>query len=120
MPIVQTLKTGISGVRGVVGDSFTPQLVSDFGQAFGTYLGLGLTSLIAFQAVVNMAVAMGLVPTKGLTLPFISYGGSSLIVLMGSAGLLLSISTSVEGGKKRARVTRPTPAAVQSGAEATA
>jgi cell division protein FtsW len=89
-------------------------------EAFGTYLGLGLTSLIAFQAVVNMAVAMGLVPTKGLTLPFISYGGSSLIVLMGSAGLLLSISTSVEGGKKRARVTRPTPAAVQSGAEATA
>jgi len=89
-------------------------------EAFGTYLGLGLTSLIAFQAVVNMAVAMGLVPTKGLTLPFISYGGSSLIVLMGSAGLLLSISTSVEGGKKRARVTRPTPAAVQGGAEATA
>ncbi|NLO73492.1 MAG: phosphoglucosamine mutase, partial [candidate division WS1 bacterium] len=41
MPSVQTLKTGISGVRGVVGQSFTPQLVSDFGQAFGTYLGGG-------------------------------------------------------------------------------
>src|SRR5450759_2496443 len=45
MPSVQTLKTGISGVRGVVGDSFTPQLVSDFGQAFGTYLGGGRVAL---------------------------------------------------------------------------
>jgi cell division protein FtsW len=70
-------------------------------EPFGTYLGLGLTALIAFQAIVNMGVAMGVLPTKGLTLPFISYGGSSLIVLMGSAGLLLSISTSVEGARRR-------------------
>jgi cell division protein FtsW len=63
-------------------------------EPFGTYLGLGITSLIAFQAIVNMCVAMGLVPTKGLTLPFISYGGTSLAVLMGSSGLLLSISAS--------------------------
>lgn len=78
-------------------------------EAFGTYLGLGITSLIAFQACVNMSVAMGLVPTKGLTLPFISYGGSSLIVLMGAAGLLLSISTSAEGGKRRAKATKASP-----------
>ncbi len=79
-------------------------------EPFGTYLGLGITSLIAFQAVVNMSVAMGLVPTKGLTLPFISYGGSSLIVLMGAAGLLLSISSASDsGGGKRARVA-PKPA----------
>jgi len=92
-------------------------------EQFGTYLGLGLTSLIAFQAVVNMAVAMGLVPTKGLTLPFISYGGSSLIVLMGAAGLLLSISATVEGGKRRARVpskASPAAAGVGGGLEATA
>jgi cell division protein FtsW len=76
-------------------------------EPFGTYLGLGITSLIAFQAVVNMSVAMGLVPTKGLTLPFISYGGSSLIVLMGAAGLLLSISSASEsGGGKRARLAQ--------------
>jgi cell division protein FtsW len=61
-------------------------------EPFGTYLGVGLTSLIAFQAILNMCVAMGLVPTKGLTLPFVSYGGTSLVVMMGSAGVLLSIS----------------------------
>lgn len=82
-------------------------------EAFGTYLGLGVTSLIAFQACVNMAVAMGLVPTKGLTLPFISYGGSSLVVLMGAAGLLLSVSTSAtDGGRRRARVSKVTAAPV--------
>ncbi len=70
-------------------------------EAFGTYLGLGIVSLIAFQACVNMAVAMGVVPTKGLTLPFISYGGSSLIMLMGAAGLLLSISATAENGARR-------------------
>lgn len=75
-------------------------------EPFGTYLGLGITSLIAFQALVNMAVAMGMVPTKGLTLPFISYGGNSLIVLMGAAGLLLSISGTIEGAKRRVRATR--------------
>ncbi len=78
-------------------------------EPFGTYLGLGITSLIAFQAVVNMSVAMGLVPTKGLTLPFISYGGSSLIVLMGAAGLLLSVSSASEsgGGGRRVRAHHP-------------
>src|SRR5713226_4479078 len=65
-------------------------------EPFGTYLGLGITSLIAFQAIVNMSVAMGLVPTKGLTLPFISYGGSSLLVLMGASGVLLSVSASAQ------------------------
>ena len=60
-------------------------------EPFGQFLALGLTTLICFQAVVNMAVAMGLLPTKGLTLPFISYGGSSLMLLLGAAGVLLSV-----------------------------
>ncbi len=72
-------------------------------EPFGTYLGLGITSLIGFQAIVNMSVAMGLVPTKGLTLPFISYGGSSLIMLMGAAGLLLSISSNAGTPRRVAR-----------------
>jgi cell division protein FtsW len=70
-------------------------------EQFGVYLGLGITALISFQALVNMSVAMGLVPTKGLTLPFISYGGSSLVMLMGAAGLLLSISGTAEAGARR-------------------
>ena len=79
-------------------------------EPFGTYMGLGITSLIAFQAIVNMSVAMGLVPTKGLTLPFISYGGSSLIMLMGASGLLLSISANAEAPRRLAR--RPTQEAM--------
>jgi len=71
--------------------------------AFGTYLGLGITSLVAFQAIVNMCVAMGLVPTKGLTLPFVSYGGTSLAVLMGSSGVLLSISARTRKGQAEER-----------------
>ncbi|HVE83447.1 MAG TPA: putative lipid II flippase FtsW [Myxococcales bacterium] len=61
-------------------------------EPFGTYLGLGITSLMGFQAVVNMGVAMALLPTKGLTLPFVSYGGSSLLMMMAAMGVLLSIS----------------------------
>ncbi len=93
-------------------------------EPFGTYLGLGITTLIAFQATVNMAVTMGVVPTKGLTLPFISYGGSSLIVLMGAAGLLLSVSGSGEtgggGGRKAVRVGSPVRASVGEGVGAAA
>jgi cell division protein FtsW len=70
-------------------------------ETFGTYLGLGITSIIAFQATVNMCVAMGLLPTKGLTLPFVSYGGTSLVVLMGAAGVLLSLSASAEPAGNR-------------------
>jgi cell division protein FtsW len=66
-------------------------------EPFGAYLALGLTVLIGFQALVNMAVAMGMLPTKGLTLPFVSYGGSSLVVCLLAVGLLLSISQSRGG-----------------------
>jgi cell division protein FtsW len=71
-------------------------------EEFGTYLALGLTSLIGFQAAVNMAMAMGMLPTKGLVLPFISYGGCSLIILMGAAGVLLSVSAGAETARTRA------------------
>jgi cell division protein FtsW len=68
-------------------------------EPFGAYLALGLTALISFQGVVNMAVAMGLLPTKGLTLPFISYGGSSLVLLLGAAGAILSVETQGSGAR---------------------
>lgn len=59
---------------------------------FGFYLALGLTSLLVLQALTNMCVCLGLLPTKGLPLPFISYGGSSLLASMVATGLLLNVS----------------------------
>ncbi len=60
--------------------------------SFGMILGIGITAWITLQAFLNMAVNLGLVPFSGLTLPFISYGGSSLVACMAGVGVLLSIS----------------------------
>ena len=59
---------------------------------FGRYVAVGITSLIAFQAFVNIGAMLGLLPLTGVTLPFISYGGSSLIGLLAAIGILLNIS----------------------------
>ena len=59
---------------------------------FGTYLAIGLSALFGLQALINMAVVLSVMPAKGITLPFVSYGGSSLLVSMASIGVLLSIS----------------------------
>nr|WP_050727537.1 putative lipid II flippase FtsW [Vulgatibacter incomptus] len=74
--------------------------------AFGAYLALGLTALLGVQAIVNMLVAMGLLPTKGLTLPFISYGGTSLVLSLVSAGVLLAISSGTGGFLRPHRTVR--------------
>jgi cell division protein FtsW len=62
------------------------------GDTFSRMLALGITLLICFQALINMAVVTGLLPTKGIALPLVSYGGSSLVVTMGALGVLLNIS----------------------------
>jgi cell division protein FtsW len=61
-------------------------------ESFGTYLAFGLTLIVGLQAFINCAVVMGLLPTKGLPLPFISYGGSSLLTNLLAMGILMNIS----------------------------
>ena len=59
---------------------------------FGGFLALGITLFLVCQALVNMGVATGLLPTKGMPLPYVSYGGSSLLVSLGMTGVLLNVS----------------------------
>jgi cell division protein FtsW len=59
---------------------------------FGRLLALGITAMVMFQTLINFAVVLGMVPTKGIPLPFISYGGSSLLVMLLATGVLLNIS----------------------------
>ena len=58
---------------------------------FGSLLAAGITSLIGWQAAINIGVVIGLVPTTGITLPLISFGGSSMVSFLGGIGILLSI-----------------------------
>ena len=65
---------------------------------FGRYLALGITMLLGIQALINAGVVSGLLPTKGLTLPLVSYGGSSLLVTMLALGILLSVARQGRAG----------------------
>jgi cell division protein FtsW len=60
--------------------------------SFVYYLSFGISIMIALQALINFSVVTGMIPTKGLPLPFISYGGSSLLVTMAAVGILLNLS----------------------------
>lgn len=71
--------------RGVVSSLRAPCL-------FGKYLAAGITFCIVLQALENMAIALRMIPTTGITLPFLSFGGSSLVVTMLAMGILLNIS----------------------------
>ncbi len=63
---------------------------------FGRYLALGIAVLFGIEATVNMGVVTGLFPTKGLALPFVSYGGSSLLISLFAVGILLNISSGLK------------------------
>jgi cell division protein FtsW len=82
--IVLTL-FAVYGWRGFVAAMKAPD-------EFGRLLALGITAMVVGQALINLSVVLGLMPTKGIPLPFISYGGSSLIGMLLATGVLLNIS----------------------------
>jgi len=59
---------------------------------FGRMLALGATAMVLFQSLINFAVVLGMMPTKGIPLPFVSYGGSSLLVMLLATGVLLNVA----------------------------
>jgi cell division protein FtsW len=78
-------------------------------------LAAGITSLILCQATLNFFAVLGMAPLTGVPLPFLSYGSTNLIVLLGAMGLLLNVAST--GGRARTRTSRPRLEAIQGGAE---
>jgi cell division protein FtsW len=62
------------------------------GDDFGRYLALGVTVVVVVQGLINMSVVLGMMPTKGIPLPMISYGGSSLLSTLSLLGMLMNVS----------------------------
>jgi len=83
--IVVIVLFGIYGWRGLRAAFAAPD-------GFGRLLALGITAMVVSQTLINFAVVLGMVPTKGIPLPFVSYGGSSLLVMLLATGVLLNIS----------------------------
>jgi cell division protein FtsW len=76
---------------------------------FARYLAAGITGMVLLQAVMNVAVVVGFLPTKGLPMPFVSHGGSSLMVMLVSVGILLGISARLPAPKGPSEAIHPQP-----------
>jgi cell division protein FtsW len=76
---------------------------------FGAFLALGITAMITFQAFFNISVTLGLLPTKGIPLPFVSFGGSSLLVSLIGMGILLNVSQHASTSHVVTTVLEPSP-----------
>jgi len=87
--LVATLLVVVAFVAVVLCGLFIARNARD---TFGLLLGAGISLLIGFQAFINIGVVTGALPNKGLPLPFVSYGGSNLLIMLTSVGLLLSIA----------------------------
>ena len=74
------------------------KIIKNASDKFGYFLALGLVTMISLKAAINIGVAAGVLPTKGLPLPFISYGGSSFVFDIISVGLLMNIARSADYG----------------------
>jgi cell division protein FtsW len=77
---------------------------------YGAYLAFGISTMFGVQALVNLSVALAILPTKGLTLPFLSFGGSSLLVNAAAAGILLNVSRQGAGPEPENAPTPDAPA----------
>ncbi len=117
---------GLIGTTAVIG-AFAAFAFAGFTVAlrcrdpFGKLLAAGITSLVCGQAAVNLAAVLGVAPLTGIPLPFVSYGGSSLVVLLASVGILLNIAADdrapqrVASPDRRRRNGRARPAVARSG-----
>ncbi len=77
------------------------RIASHANDDFGRFMALGITLMVTFQAIINIAVVTGSMPTKGIALPFISYGGSSLLVCSCMIGLLVNVAHTVRSSKSK-------------------
>ncbi len=82
--MVVILLYGIMLMRGI-------HIARNANDSFGAFLAMGLTVALGLQVCINMGVALGMLPTKGLTLPFLSYGGTSLLINMAAVGIMMNI-----------------------------